>query len=325
MKRILVTGANGFVGRHLCERLVENGRPVVGAVRRSEATTELPPGVSPAVLGDLGSTGSREMQRELRDVRTIIHLAAHVHVPRNQKQDDREYWRVNVDGSLRLLQAAYAAGVQRFVYVSSVHAMSTQSDEILTEQSPCNPTTPYGASKLEAEQRLQEFADHWGMELVIVRPPPVYGPNHVGNLSHLFRAVQRGIPLPFKQLTSRRSLVYVGNLVDALLLCGNVPQAAGKTYLVSDGRAVSISELVQIVAGSKGKKPRLFSVPTTVLRWGGRIAVKRETIERLFGSLIVDDRLIRRQIHWQPQYSLRQGVLMTLGVRPKVANRRMAA
>jgi len=325
MKRTLVTGANGFIGRHLCERLVENGRPVVAAVRRNEATAELPPGASPAVLGDLASTGSRELQREMRDVRTIVHLAAHVHVPKKQRSDDREYWRVNVDGSLRLAQAAYAAGVQRFVYVSSVHAMATQSDDILTEQSPCNPTTPYGASKLEAEQRLQEFTEHWGMELVIVRPPPVYGPNHAGNLSHLFSAVQRGIPLPFKQLTSRRSLVFVGNLVEALLLCANVPQAAGKTYLVSDGRAVSISELVQIVAGSKGQKPRLFSVPATVLRWGGRIAASRETVDRLFGSLIVDDRLIRRQLHWQPPYSLRQGVLMTLGVRPKVANRRVAA
>jgi len=325
MKRILVTGANGFVGRHLCVRLVENGRPVVAAVRRNEATTELPTGASPAVLGDLASTGSRELQREMRDVRTIIHLAAHVHVPKKQKSDDREYWRVNVDGSLRLAQAAYAAGVQRFVYVSSVHAMATQSDDVLTELSPCNPTTPYGASKLEAEQRLQEFTEHWGMELVIVRPPPVYGPNHAGNLSHLFRAVQRGIPLPFKQLTSRRSLVYVGNLVEALISCANVPQAAGKMYLVSDGRAVSISELVQIVAGSKGQKPRLFSVPTTVLRWGGRIAASRETVDRLFGSLIVDDRLIRRQLHWQPPHSLRQGVLLTLGVRQKVANRRVAA
>ena len=244
MSRILVTGATGFVGRNLCRRLIELEHQVVAAVRSKSAGDGLPAAVKRVEMGDLGSE-TRWDTKILDRVDTVIHLAARVHVMREAAIDPlAEFRRVNVGATLALAQAA-AGRVRRMVYVSSLHAMCTLHDEPLSEAMPCHPDTPYGQSKLEAEQLLQQLSDREGLEIVVLRPPPVYGPEGQGNLVSLLRWIRRGWPLPLGQVTNRRSLVYVQNLADALIACSEHPAAANQTFLVSDGDDVSTAELAR--------------------------------------------------------------------------------
>lgn len=311
MQRVLVTGASGFVGRQLCAALVREGWAVRAALRPQADRRRLPPGVECRVVGDIGPE-TRWDAALLAGVDTVVHLAARVHVLRERAEDpDAAFRQTNVLGTERLAAAA-AGRVRRFVYVSSLHAVRTLSDEVLDETSPCRPDTPYGRSKLEAEQVLSATRDRTGLDVVVVRPAPVYGPDGTGNLAALLRWVRRGWLLPLAGIDNRRSLLYVGNLVSALRACIETPAAAGQTFLVSDGETVSTSELICRAAAAAGRSARLWPAPLTLLRSAARLCGRSASLDRLIGSLAVDITRLRQALSWQPAFTLDEGLRATV-------------
>ncbi len=310
MKRILVTGANGFVGRHLCAALVRR-RIAVRALVRDTATALLPADAELCASPDLGPDTVWD-QRLFDGVDAVAHLAARVHVMRERAADPAAaFRRVNVQGTERLARAV-AGRVRRLVFVSSVHAVRTLSDEILGERSACRPDTPYGRSKLAAEQSLAAIGDQTGLEIVVVRPAPVYGPGGAGNLLALLKWARRGWPLPLASLTNRRSVLFVGNLVDALIACCESPPAAGRTFMVSDAETVSTADLIRRAATAGGRSVRLWPAPLWLLRGAGRCCGKQSAVERLVGSLEIDSSQIRRTLAWVPPFTLDDGLRQTV-------------
>ncbi|MBU4046216.1 MAG: NAD-dependent epimerase/dehydratase family protein, partial [Gammaproteobacteria bacterium] len=192
-----------------------------------------------------------------------------------------------------------------------VNGNATQLDHAYSEQDPPHPHNAYALSKWEAEQALQRTSGETGLEVVIVRPPLVYGPNAPGNFAEMMRVLKRGIPLPLASVRNKRSLIHVGNLVDALLVCATHPEAAGQTYLVSDGEDISTPELLRQLGAAMGRPARLFSCPPALLRLAGKMAGKSAQVERLLGSLQVDSDKIRRELRWQAPVSLSKGLEMT--------------
>ncbi len=250
----------------------------------------------------------------LAGVGVVIHLAARVHVMHDTAADPlEEFRRVNVAGTEHLARCAAASGVKRMVYVSSikVNGEETPDGRIYSEQDIPAPQDPYGVSKWEAEQALQRVAHETGLEIVIVRPPLVYGAGVKGNFAQMLRIVARGVPLPFASVHNKRDLVYVGNLVDALIACATHPAAAGQTYLLGDGEPVSTSQLLRHLAQALDVPLRVFPLPPQLLVLAGRLLGKSAQVERLLGSLQVDSGKIRSQLNWTPPYTLQQGLQAT--------------
>ena len=309
MMRFLITGANGFVGTSLCAELLRQGQSVRAAVRQ---TSQLQEGIEVVAVGNIDE--NTDWLNALRGVDVVIHLAARVHVMSDTVADPlAEFRRVNTAGTDYLARCAAANGVQRLVYVSSikVNGEATHGDKKLTEADAPAPQDPYGISKWEAEQALHRVADQTGLEVVIVRPPLVYGPGVKGNFAQMLGVVAKGIPLPFASIHNRRSLVYVCNLAHALHTCATHPAAAGQTYLVCDGEDISTPDLVRQLAQGMGVPAHLFPCSPTLLRLVGKLAGKSQQLERLLGSLRVDGDKMRADLDWVPPYSLRQGLQAT--------------
>lgn len=301
---ILVTGASGLVGQALCTHLERNGHTVLRAVRRASTADELP------ISNIDGATSWRQVLRE--DLDAIVHLAARVHVMQEESADaDTLYRQTNTEGTLNLARQCAAAGVRRFVFVSSIKVLGEGRDSPYQPYDEAHPEGPYAISKWEAEQGLREIAATSGMEVVIVRPPLVYGPGVRANFLRLMMLVDRGWPLPFGSINNRRSLVFLGNLVDAIASCLTHPNATGKTYHVSDGEDVSTPELIRRLAHALGKPPRLLPVPRTWMRLAGRGLSKGPAVERLLGSLTVDSGSIRRELGWSPPYTMQNALEQT--------------
>ena len=308
-KIILVTGANGFVGQALCVELHQCGWPVRTALRKSLPMHS----ASEQVIIDK-IDGQTDWADALRGVDAVVHLAARVHVMKDTSTDPMaEFRKVNVQGTENLARQAARAGVRRLVYVSSikVNGEGTSGSQGYSERDTPAPQDAYGISKWEAEQALQRVAQETGLEVVVVRPPLVYGPGVKGNFISLLAAVGKGVPLPLAGADNARSLVYVGNLVDALIACATHPAAVGQTYLVSDGVPVSTAELVEKIAGALGCRSRSFYFPPVLLRAAAVLLGRSAQIDRLFGSLRVDDEKIRRELGWVPPYTLEQGLRAT--------------
>ena len=245
------------------------------------------------------------------DVAVIFHLAARVHVLKETAVDPAvEFERVNVGVTTALARAA-GGRAQRFIFVSSLHAMRTLADERLTEASDCLPDGPYGQSKLDAEATVRSIGMETGLETAIVRPPPVYGPGQAGRLMRLFQLVRQGLPLPLGGLSNRRSLVFVDNLVDSLIECGVNPRANGQTFLISDGEDVSLPELVRRMGQAFGRRTWLFPAPIRMLRATAKITGKSVALTRLLGSLTVDSKFIREQLGWQAPFTMDEGLKVT--------------
>jgi nucleoside-diphosphate-sugar epimerase len=310
LRKVCVSGASGFVGRELCHLLLARGIEVVGATRKPSA--ELFPDhklFSQAVVGNVGP--ETDWGQALAGVDAVFHLAARVHVMRDTAHDPLAEFRLaNVQASVCLAHAAAASGVKRFIYVSSVKVNGEETSPgcRYSELDAPHPQDPYGISKWEAEQALQRVAADTGIELVIVRPPLLYGAGVKGNFAQMLAAVWRRLPLPLAAVHNRRSLLYVGNLADALLACASHPAAAGQIYLVSDGEDVSTSDLLRRLAAALGVPSRLFPCPPAMLRLAGRLAGRSAQVGRLLGSLEVDSAKIRRDLNWVPPYSLQQGL-----------------
>jgi UDP-glucose 4-epimerase len=303
---VLVTGANGFIGRALCDVLAVSGRGVRKAVRTHRADA-----ADAVAVGDIGA--DTDWRTALEGVGCVVHLAARTHVLRETAADPlAEYRRINVAATERLARAAAERDVWRFVFLSSakVHGDSSGSRPFTEEDTP-RPEDDYGISKWEAEQALARVSAETGLQVVVLRPPLVYGPGVKGNFLRLMRAVARGWPLPLGSIRNRRSLVFVGNLADSIIKALDAPQAVGRTYLVSDGEDVSTPDLVRGLARVLGVKPRLLSLPLAALGLAATLAGKRAEFGRLTGSPQVDGSRIRRELDWQPRYSLTQGITET--------------
>ena len=303
--RVLVTGASGFVGTVLCRELVSRGHAVRAAVRRVGSPGASPPQLDQILIPDIAAEFDR---RALVDgFGTIVHLAAIAH---RSNPIEAEIRRVNRDSAVRLAEAA--AGIAgRFIFLSSVKVHGEDSGSgTYGEDDALDPQDSYGRSKLEAERALTETTARNGMELVLIRPPLVYGPEVKGNFLRLLGWVDSGLPLPFASVRNRRSLIYVGNLVDAIARCAEHPAARGP-FLVSDDETVSTPELVSRITRALQRPARLIPVPPALLRAAGMIAGRRDEIQRLIGNLAIDSSKARRLLDWRPPYALDEGLAET--------------
>ena len=308
---ILVTGATGFVGRHLCRMLIERGYRVRGTLRRDAVGGAIAASVEPVLVGDIGP--NTDWTDALRGVSCVVHLAARVHVVQEADPDPvAAFRRDNVQATVRLAQAAGACGVRRLVFASSARVNGPSSGEAPFRESDAPvPAEPYEQSKLEAERGLAGVASATGLECVTVRAPLVYGPGVKANFLSLMRALDRRWPLPLGAIRNRRSLIYVGNLASAMLAALVHPGASGRTYLVSDGEDVSTPELARRIAEALGREARLPRVPVGLLRAAGRLVGREGAVERLFASLQVDSRAIRDELGWRPPHTMAHGLEQT--------------
>lgn len=315
---VLVTGATGFIGRHLCAALAAEGNEVVALTRRPDAVP--PIGGKIVVVGDL--LDREQVRRALQGVTSVVHLAARVHSrPEGIGDPGSACRRINVDGTIALLDASVDAGVKTFVYISSVKAVADTSETVLTALTVAEPTDAYGASKLEAERRVRSTAMKEGLAAPVLRLPAVYGPGMKGNMTRLFWAVERGLPLPFGLISNRRSFAYVGNVVAAIQALLASATAARQTFYVSDGEDLSTPELIERIGVALGKRPRMLPVPAAVfeaaLKVGGllsRIGPFHLTVDSLsavLGSLCVDSSTLREVTGFEAPFSVDKGMSLT--------------
>jgi nucleoside-diphosphate-sugar epimerase len=305
---ILITGASGFVGQALVTNLAQ--RPDYKVLAQTRQKPDSPfSGVQYLHVGDLNMR--TQWQNVLTGVDTVVHTAARVHVLNDRTAESlAECQLVNVDVTLQLAKQAAAAGVRRFVFLSSigVNGVQTETGAAFTESDPPNPHNAYARSKLSAERGLRHIAEQTGLEVVIIRPPLVYGPGVKANFEALLRAVRRGWPLPLGAVNNQRSLVALDNLVDFTWTCMVHPMAANQTFLVSDGHDLSTTELVNGLAQAAGVAGRQIPVPVWMLRAGAFLLGRSNDIQRLCGNLQVDISKARRTLAWMPPISVEQGL-----------------
>lgn len=305
-QRLLVTGANGFVGRALCAEAPGRGFALTGVTR---SACHLPGGIQNFAIGAMEE--GADWRLPLAGANAVVHLAARVHVMADTAENPlAEFRRVNVEGTLNLARQAAAAGVQRFVFVSSVKVNGEASRPgypFKADDAPA-PLDAYGISKMEAEQGLRKIAAETGMEVVIIRPPLVYGPGVKANFAAMMRWLRRGVPLPLGAIDNRRSLVALDNLVDLILACVTHPAAAHQTFLVSDGQDVSTTELLRRMGRAMGCPVRLLAVPAGLLALAAALVGRRAVAQRLCSSLQVDIEKTRQLLGWRPPLTLDQGL-----------------
>ena len=296
--KVLVSGANGFVGRALCPYLESRGHTVVPVVRRSSG-----------IAGEYVVGEELSLVNALRSCESVVHLAGRAHVMKDQERDPLLAFRAaNVDMTLALANQALEAGVRRFVFMSTVKVNGDETApgvSFKADDLPA-PKDDFAISKWEAEQGLLEIAKK-GLEVVIIRAPLIYGPGAKGNFASLISWVKKGLPLPLGAIDNQRSLVALDNVVSLAALCADVqasPSAKGQIFLVSDGDDVSTTVLLQRVAKAYGRLSRLLPVPVKLMHIGLGLMGKSSLADRLFGSLVIDDSKARKLLGWQPTVSM---------------------
>jgi nucleoside-diphosphate-sugar epimerase len=313
MSHILLTGASGFVGRNLSAELRANGH-VVREVHRTPVLSD-DSGTDRVNVGEI--TDRTDWGSVLDGVDQVVHVAARVHVTRETSADPlAAFRRINVEGAERLARVAAAAGVKRFLFISSigVNGQTTQG-KAFTETDPVNPVGPYAVSKWEAEQRLEALARTSGMSTVVVRPPLVYGPSAPGNFASLLRMVSRGFPLPFGAVQNLRSFIGIENLCDMLQRCLVAEIGPFERFVVSDDEDVSTADFIRLLAEALGRRPRLVPVPVELLRLGARLAQRPGLSRRLLDSLRIDCSHAKTVLAWAPRTSMRDGMRYAVGTR----------
>lgn len=316
---ILLTGSTGFVGNAVLKQLMQ--RPDIDLAIRTYGR-RLPAGLNAFRVADARLQENTHVTGEISaaadygpalvDVDVVIHCAAQAHVMNNSEHSEVDIYRdINVDGTLHLARQAIAAGVKRFIFISSikVNGESTSDSQPFTHDCAVAPEDAYGRSKQAAEDGLRQLVANSTMELVIIRPPLVYGPGVKGNFASLQTIVKKNLPLPLGAIYNQRSMVALANLVDLIMTCIHHPKAADQTFLVSDGDDISTTQLLAMMTQAAGKSPRLLPVPMSWLRLLGRVTGKLAVIERLCGNLQVDISHTKQVLGWQPPLSVAEGIV----------------
>jgi nucleoside-diphosphate-sugar epimerase len=309
MKKILVTGANGFIGHNLYKNLTKLNYSVKGTARNLN-TALINYDTKYISVGNIDA--KTNWDHALEGVDCVIHCAGKAHVI--NKKDELDIYRViNREGTKHLAEQAVKAKVKRLIFLSSVKVNSESTDKfdepkIFTNDDTPNPQDNYAISKFEAEKALWEISSKTNLEVVIVRLPLVYGKGVKGNLKLLIKLINSKIPLPFADIKNKRSLIGIDNLVDVLERCIEHPKAAGKTFLVSDGEDLSTSELINIIASEMNRSVRLFWLPRVLLKFFGFILMRQSQINRLIGSLQIDNSYVREILNWTPPVSVEEGI-----------------
>ncbi|MDM9587697.1 NAD-dependent epimerase/dehydratase family protein [Pseudomonas asiatica] len=322
--KVLLTGGTGFVGKAVLEALLQ--LPLLEVVLASRRPIPFRERVSVFEVSDLAN-GCTEWCAGLFGVDSVIHTAARVHVMSDQSQDPLAVYRkVNVEATLALAEAAAKSGVKRFIFLSSikVNGESSAPDAPFCWADTPHPADPYAVSKLEAELGLQAIGKRTGMEITIIRPTLVYGAGVGANFAALMRLAASGVPLPLGGCGNKRSLVYVGNLVDLIITCLEHPGAANQTFIVSDGQDLSIDELLRMLAAALGSNSKMFRFPQALLIMLLALTGRRSISQRLFGSLCVDIRHTQDQLDWLPPFTVEQGVAETVAFFKREQARRKA-
>ena len=327
--KVLVTGASGFIGTHLVPLLVARGHDVTAASRKRLDIA----GVTWRLSPELGS-GS-DWSRALQGVEAIVHLAGRAQNGPENESEEGVCRRINTEGTARLAHQAAESGVRRFLFLSSIHAVAAESDEVITAQTVPRPSSAYGRSKLAAEEAVQQELEGTACAWTILRPPAVYGSGHASSFSQLAKLAASGIPLPLASVRNRRSFIYVENLADVIATCLRDPKSFGRVYLPSDGEDVSTPELMRAMAranagGDEGGKrktlnglnaphaslsashfPRLWPFPESILKAASRLPALG-ALRKMTSSLYVDIEPLRRDLGWRPPFSMAEGLSRTL-------------
>jgi nucleoside-diphosphate-sugar epimerase len=290
--------------------MVSRGWKVRASVRSREKIKSLPKEIQILETGSIGP--DTQWAHALDNVDSVVHLAGRVHVMEDSSSDPlSEYRIVNTAGTEKLARSAASSGVRRFIFMSTVKVNGEGRGIPYCEDDIHGPSDPYSISKWEAEKIIKAIANETGIETVIIRAPMVYGPEVKANFLRLLKAVDRGIPMPVAGINNKRSMIYLGNLVDSIIACIDHSETAGQTYLVSDGEDISTPELIRQIAESLGKPAKLFYLPLFMLSLAGMITGNSHAIGRLTGSLTVDTSKIKKKLNWNPPFTLAQGLKQT--------------
>jgi len=308
--RILVTGATGMVGHALVPVLLNAGCSVRASARHAPNTAWVQHPRCEFVAHDMDKDPACLVQ----GMDAVVHLAARVHVMSDTAADPlAENRRINTQATLALARAALAAGSRHFVFMSTIKVNGeSTTDHPFTENDIPQPQDAYAVSKFEAEQGLAALATGGNMGITLLRPPLVYGMGVKGNFASLVKAIRKGLPLPLGAIHNRRSLIYAGNLADAVLAALQRPAPGARTYLVSDGEDLSTPELIRAIAAAMDGHARLIPVPPALLRLAGRLTGRSAAVDRLLGSLVIDASRIRAQLGWSPRHNLREALRSSL-------------
>ena len=308
---VLITGTTGFVGNSVLNLSLEEGHSIVTLGRKLSEYEDAKANFKQIICSDLSklfvSESSDELKalnKALQNIDVILHTAARVHILNDSGNEDllSEFRKLNTTATFELAKRAAHVGVKRFIFISSikVNGEMTELGKPFKPSDDFIPNDPYGLSKYEAEQGLLALAKETGMEVVIIRPPLVYGPGVRANFASMMKWVNKGIPLPFGTIDNKRSLVALDNLVNFIIHCIDHPKAANEIFLISDGEDVSTTELLRKVANAFGKKALLLPVPVSLMRFAAKLIGKADVANRLFGSLRVDSSKARDLLDWKP-------------------------
>lgn len=306
--KVLITGATGFIGRMLIHMLRKETEINFFGTARQQVLGELAE-TEIKLIGNMDAM--TDWSSTLPGVGVIIHTAARAHIMRDEAVDPlAEYRKINVDGTLSLARQAVAAGVKRFIFLSSikVNGEATVDARAFSANDGPAPEDAYGVSKLEAEQGLLRLAAETGMAVVIIRSPLVYGPGVKGNFASMIKLVDRGLPLPLGAIHNKRSLIGIDNLVDLIIRCIDHPAAANQVFLAGDGEDISTTELLRGVGRAMGKPARLISVPAGLLQFCATLLGRKAMAQRLLGSLQVDISKTCDLLDWKPPYTVEEGL-----------------
>jgi nucleoside-diphosphate-sugar epimerase len=317
MKKICVTGANGFIGSAISKALAEKNKTVIGFVRNLNSLKKSN-NINYIPMGDISI--EPKWKDVLKDVDCIIHSAGAAHIINKTKTKKLNiYNSINVDGTKKLAEQAAEAGVKKLIFLSSAKVNGESSvnndksvfndkKKIFKYNDIPDPQHPYAVSKFEAEKVLWEISSKTNLEVVVIRLPLVYGQNVKGNLARLIKIIKTGIPLPLGKIKNQRSMIAIDNLVDLIICCIDHPKANGETFLVSDGEDLSTTELIELIASSMGRKANLFSIPLFLLKILGSFFGRRDEIKRLTSSFRIDSNYTREKLSWIPPIGVKEGI-----------------
>lgn len=303
MIKVLLTGSTGFIGSKLNYELNSRGYDTVSAVRKKTQQMN----ESHIAVGELH--GNTNFLAALSGVHTVIHLAAKAHIKEDHLTNSAaEFAKCNTDATIALAEQAISSGAKRFIFISSIGVNGSENTQPFTCDDAPNPTEAYAVSKHHAEIKLRQLAKDTGLEVVIIRPPLVYGKGAPGNFGKLVKLAEKNLPLPLGAINNHRSFVAVDNLIDLIITCIEHPNAADKTFLVSDDESISTSNLLKQLTLAAGKKPLLLPVPVVFLRFIAGCAGKKDHIDKLANSLTVDIEFTKKTLDWMPPVALKDGL-----------------